>query len=311
MPFPVAAYPVFGLCLDLLLGDPPSWPHPVRWIGRVLDVLEEAAGKVGNKRLFGAACVLFTAGAAFAAVKLLTAVPVLGVLFGVYFSFAGLALGGLLREGRRVAEIIDRGDLDAARRELGMLVSRDTAALDEAGLRRTLAETISENLCDGFTAPFLYLCLGGPALLWAYKAVSTMDSMWGYRTERFRELGWACAKTDDALAFVPARLTAVFLLLVGRCAGRGASLKAVRADAAKMSSPNAGWPMAAAARIVGAPMGGPAAYFGKRVDKPALGPSKGEWDAPALARLFSLGLFSCLALAAVLLGLVWAVSPFL
>ncbi len=275
-PFVLAA----AVLLDHMLGDPPEWPHPVRLIGRVLTALEPLApGPSLPRRLCGAFCTVAVAGACASAVQLVVGLPVVGVLAALYFSYAGLALGCLLREARAVMALLDAGDLPGARRAVAMLVSRETADMDEDAVRRTLAETVSENLCDGFAAPLFYLVLGGPALLWTYKAVSTMDSMWGYRTPRFRELGWFCARADDVLAFVPARITALCIVAAGWMLGRPGRgiLGRVRRDAVRMSSPNAGWPMAAAAWVCGAGMGGAAVYFGQAVVKPHLGPG-GQWN---------------------------------
>ncbi|MBG3878297.1 cobalamin biosynthesis protein, partial [Desulfovibrio oxamicus] len=212
--------------------------------------------------------------------------PWLGALVAVYFAWAGLALGSLLREGRRTLHAIEHGTLDEARTAVSMLVSRDTAQLDRPDLRRALAETLAENFNDGFVAPFFWLLLGGPAALWAYKAVSTMDSMWGYRTDRWRDLGRACARLDDVLAWLPARLAVFFLWLSAPLvlAGKGArggpggthggwqGFGPMARDARSMESPNAGWPMSAAAWLHGAPMGGPTPYFGAVKHKPVLGP---------------------------------------
>ncbi|GFK93140.1 Cobalamin biosynthesis protein CobD [Fundidesulfovibrio magnetotacticus] len=340
--------PLIAFALDLALGDPPSWPHPVRLLGLALDRLEALArgraasradvasglhgqdqagarpgdaasgglpagagtvatpalpGEVSNPetdaasrrspvflRLFGAATLLGLGGAAAGAAYLLARLPLLGYVIALYLSFAGLALGQLLRETRRVARLMETQRLDEARAALGRLVSRDTSALDEAGVWRTLAETLSENFCDAFVAPFFYLSLGGPALLWFYKTASTMDSMWGYKTPRFKDLGWAGARADDLLAFVPARLSAGLLLVCGAAMGlRWAdALRHTRRDAARMQSPNAGWPMAASAWLCGAAMGGPAVYHGRLVIKPILGLHGSNWDADRAATLITL-----------------------
>jgi len=139
---------------------------------------------------------------------------------------------------------------------------------------------VSENLNDGFVAPMFYLALFGPGGMWAYKVVSTMDSMWGYKTDQYRDLGYAAAKTDDVLAFIPARITACVMLLVGKyqkLAYDDAKAN-YKADAVKMESPNAGWPMAAAAWLFGCQMGGTAVYFGVEKGKPLLGPAGKVWD---------------------------------
>ncbi|GAB6036366.1 CobD/CbiB family cobalamin biosynthesis protein [Fundidesulfovibrio butyratiphilus] len=281
--------PLAALALDLAVGDPHGWPHPVRLIGAILNRLESQAATLSpaGKRRMGLACLLLVGLGSYFAVAGLCALPKVGWIFALYFAFAGLSLGQLLREGLRAARFIECGDMYEAKRAVSQLVSRDTWSLDQAGLRRTLAETLSENFCDGFVAPFFFLCLGGPALLWLYKAVSTMDSMWGYKTPRFLDLGRAGALADDVLAYVPARLSAVFLLLAGfflRLDIAGAARNTAR-HAARMASPNAGWSMAACAWLLGASMGGPAVYFGQNVEKPLLGPAGGVWTARTLGDL--------------------------
>lgn len=290
--------PVLAFVIDLLLGDPRWLPHPVRWIGRWLDWLEpRARGLKMSLRAAGALCVAVTAGLSFAIVHGLMELKLAGMLFMVYFSYAGLALGELLDSARDVVEMLEEGSLEEAREAVGELVSRTTTYMSEKEIRRTLAETVSENLCDGFVAPLFYLVLGGPALMWAYKAVSTMDSMWGYKTEEYRDLGWASARADDLLAYVPARLTAFLLIGVGalmKLNWREAREK-LRADAVKMESPNAGWPMAACAWLMQGTMGGPAVYFGTAKNKPHLGPDEQEWTLEKLKKMFRLVLFSGIA----------------
>jgi len=243
-----------------------------------------------QKRLFGLLAVLLLGLGAYFAVLLLTRLPLIGWLFALYFAYSGLALGQLLREARNVSRLIESGRLEEARGQLSFLVSRDTSALDEPSLWRTLAETVSENFCDAFVAPLMYLFLGGPPLLWLYKSVSTMDSMWGYKTDRFVDLGWAAARADDALAFIPARLSAYALIASGFILRlpAGQAHSELKRDARKMASPNAGWPMAAAAWLCGASMGGPAVYFGSSVEKPLLGPSNVQWDKDRFKTLFKL-----------------------
>ncbi|MFP5258529.1 MAG: adenosylcobinamide-phosphate synthase CbiB [Acidobacteriota bacterium] len=277
-----------AVVLDLLLGDPPGWPHPVRAIGWGYARLDALADRLGwRNRLFGALCVLVVAGGSAVAVWAACSLPFLGSLAALYFAYAGLALGSLLAEARRAARFLIAGELDAARTAVGGLVSRDTTALDAPDLWRALAESVAENANDGFTAPLFWLALGGPVGLWAYKAVSTADSMWGYRTARYQALGWFGARADDVLAFVPARLTVAGLWLAARILGRGQGVKLgdIARDARKSASPNAGWPMAAAAWLCGGGMGGPSRYFGRIVEKPRLGPEAGPWDAERMRLL--------------------------
>ncbi len=283
--------PVIAVCLDTLLGDPRGWPHPVRLIGRLLNLYEASARRVGMPlRAAGWAAVFLFAAFTWGAVAYLAAIPYLGTVIAVYFAYSGLALGCLLDDARTVARLLDYGSEAEARRELAMLVSRDVSGLDKDALRRTLAETVSENLNDGFVAPLFYLALLGPGGMWAFKAVSTMDSMWGYRTDRYRDLGRGAAKTDDALAWIPARLTARIMLLAGGRLGldRTRARDNYKTEARKMESPNAGYPMAAAAWLVGGRMGGPTVYFGTVKDKPVLGPPDTRWDKARIQKLLRL-----------------------
>ncbi|HEU6436779.1 MAG TPA: CobD/CbiB family cobalamin biosynthesis protein [Nitratidesulfovibrio sp.] len=294
------AVPPLVLLLDLWLGDPRGLPHPVCGVGRMLRRAEAMARRHADGlpegqrpaalRRSGVLAVVVVAGCTALAVWGLACMPVLrpwlGALVAVYFAWAGLALGSLLREGRRTLHAIEHGTPDEARAAVAMLVSRDTAQLDRPDLRRALAETLAENFNDGFVAPFFWLLLGGPAGLWGYKAVSTMDSMWGYRTEQWCDLGRACARLDDALAWLPARLAAFFLWLsaplvltdkgTGGVRGGWQGFGLMARDARSMESPNAGWPMSAAAWLHGAPMGGPTPYFGVVKHKPVLGPRPSE-----------------------------------
>jgi len=287
--------PVLATVLDLILGDPTRLPHPVRLIGRFLDWLEIHARQwVLGLKAAGALCVVLTAGSVWVVVEFLTGLHYLGMLAALYFAYAGLALGELVDEGRDALELMEEGNLDEARQIVAGLVTRDTTTMDEPELRKTLAETLSENLCDGYVAPLFYLVLGGPALLWAYKAVSTMDSMWGYRTERFRDLGWAAAKADDLLAWIPARLTALLLLGAGavlRLPWREA-IRHIPAEAHTMDSPNAGWPMSACAWLLEGSMGGAAVYFGEAKMKPELGPKGREWSIEKLSKIFRLMVYA-------------------
>lgn len=273
--------PLIAFLLDLLAGDPKGFPHPVRLIGRILEETE-ARIRSWNVNLFhfGILVLVLLCTAVWAVVDILCSIPFAGWLFSLYFAYAGLSLGQLLREGRKVNLLLKKGDVQGARQELSQLVSRDVTRLDEDGLRQTLAESLSENLNDGFVAPFLFLVVLGPPGLWVYKTVSTMDSMWGYRNEKYEKLGKAAARTDDVLSFIPARLTAFLLLGAGWFFGLPVSraYDGLREDALKMDSPNAGWPMAASARLLGASMGGSFVYFKELKEKPRLGTGEGRWD---------------------------------
>ncbi|MGE4311066.1 CobD/CbiB family cobalamin biosynthesis protein [Desulfovibrio sp.] len=214
-----------ALVLDLWLGDPAlPWRHPVCLVGKALDWLERparrfmlAAGATHERcrgRLSGALALLALVACSGFAVWAVVSLPLVGLLAAVYLAWAGLAMGSLLQTGELVLERVEQAPEAEAREALSWLVSRDTSAMDRPLMRKTLADTLSENLTDAFTAPFFWLLVGGPVALWCYKAVSTTDSMWGYKTEKWRWLGWAGARADDGLAFVPARLAALSAALV-------------------------------------------------------------------------------------------------
>ncbi|MEF2143983.1 MAG: adenosylcobinamide-phosphate synthase CbiB [Desulfovibrionaceae bacterium] len=303
--------PLLAFGLDLALGDPHGWPHPVRWIGWGARRLEGTARLLtmnSPSRTAGILASLLLLFLTAIAYGMATALPLLGWLAALYLAYAGLALGCLLREGRNVARLLDQGQLEQARTALSHLVSRDTTELDENACRRTLAETLSENLNDGFTAPFFWLCLLGPLGLWLYKAVSTLDSMWGYRTEEYEHLGWFAARTDDILAWVPARITFGAMLLCGMLQGLDwrAALRHAPLDARKMESPNAGWPMACAAWLLAGSMGGATVYFGALKLKPVLGPEGRVWSSAMLSVLMRLMFWTAVLVALVGQGLALA-----
>ena len=280
-----------AIVLDLYFGDPPDMPvtHPVRRIGRFLGLLEPEARKLGDTRAVGALCVLVTTGLAGAVVWLLTGVlPGLWAAFSLYFAYSGLAFGSLLHTGASTLAVLEQGTLPVAQAAVGQMVSRDTTVQDRTTLYKTLAESLSENMSDAVTGPLFWLMLTGPVGLWVYKAVSTMDSMWGYKTPHWKNLGWAGARLDDALAFVPARLGAFFLYLAARLEGKSSNwpgwIVAAR-EAGQMESPNSGWPMAVAAWTQQAGMGGPTLYFGEIRQKPLIGPQGIAWDAQRIRGL--------------------------
>lgn len=273
----VGLVPLLALFLDARFADPRNIPHPVCLIGRAYNFLEKPARAFGHERVAGVLCVGGVSISAGLLTYCMTGPSPVGLVCAVYLSFAGLAMGTLLREAGLALQAIESNDVEAARIAVGMLVSRDTMNLDKNELCRALAESVSENFNDALIAPFFWLVLGGPGALWAYKAVSTADSMWGYRTPKWQDLGWAGARLDDILAWIPARLSAL-LLLAGsymvHCPGTFPGWHILAQDARSMKSPNSGWPMSMAAWLHNIPMGGPTPYFGEVVQKPILGPHK-------------------------------------
>lgn len=314
-----AAILLLALAMDALLGDPPTWPHLVRLMGRAVERAEECLRPAlpGSLELAGFFLVLLVAGgSAFTAWALLALVQViwqpLAWLLALTLSWQCLAAGQLWREARAVARPLEAGDLALARQRLAMIVGRDTDSLDEAGLRRALIETMAENLNDGVIAPLFYLTLLGPVGAVTYKAINTLDSMVGYKNQRYAQLGRCAARLDDAAGWLPARLSAWLLVAAAHLTGLDAAgaWRTLRRDHAAHSSPNAGWPEAACAGALGIRLGGPSHYGGQLKEKPWLnqeGRQPSPFDVAGCLRLLVMacGLAGLLALAAT--ALLWGV----
>lgn len=278
-----------AIILDWLLGDPRWLPHPVVWIGRLITALEKFIRLVVSNERFGGVCLLVltvvaTSGTAFAVVKGAYAIgPYFGIVVSILLSWTCLAARSLHDESKRVAQALSAGDLPAARTNLSYIVGRDTAHLDEPEIWRGSVETVAENASDGVIAPLFFLILGGPVAALAYKAVNTLDSMVGYKNERYLHFGWASARFDDLANWLPARLTGVLMALsapLTGLSGRGA-WRVMQRDGRNHSSPNSGIPEAAAAGAIGVRLGGTNTYFGKPVEKPTIGDSLRPLDASA------------------------------
>ncbi len=271
----VAAY-----ILDYLIGDPRSWPHPVRLLGRIIEI-----GEVTIRRLFkspaglkvGGGLILLLTG--LGSVALVIALvrfayllhPVAGFIFETYIIFTTLAGGDLRSHVLTVENKLFRPDLPGARGAVALLVSRDTAELDENGVARAALESLFENSADGLVAPLFYTAIGGPAAAVLYKTVNTLDSMLGYKTEEFKDIGFFAAKTDDILSYIPARLTAFYIVLAGLLQGKWQrGVRVLQADRNKHQSPNSAWPMAAAAGVLGVGFGGRDYFRGDVIERPRI-----------------------------------------
>jgi adenosylcobinamide-phosphate synthase len=252
----------------------------VRAIGRLTCVLEGGLRRIAADRpvvercagvVLAAAVVGSTAASAWLVLALCDRVGPLASLLGnaalVYWGLAARSLG---RETLRAS---DAPDLQTARRELSLIVGRDTAGLDPAEIYRACVETVAENYGDAVVAPLFWYVLGGPVALWAFKAVSTLDSMVGHKDERFCHLGWASARLDDLANLLPARLGWLLIALASLAAGEqaGAAFRVGWRDGRKHPSPNSGWCEAAMAGALGVRLGGRSTYRGVPNEKPYLG----------------------------------------
>lgn len=280
---------ITSLLLDWLLGDPRWLPHPVVAIGRLVAALERVLRRfVANERSAGVLLLVLTVGVSVAAAWGLVLGagflhPAAGFAVEAFLGWTCLAARSLHDESGRVAEALARGDLPAARHALSLIVGRDTEALPEPEIWRGAVETVAENTSDGVIAPLFWLMVGGAPLAIAYKAVNTLDSMVGYKNERYLRFGWASASFDDLVNLVPARLTGVLMALAAPIlglSGRNAWRIMLR-DGRNHSSPNSGIPEAAAAGALGVQLGGTNRYFGKPVAKPTIGDPLKPLDAAA------------------------------
>ena len=293
--------------LDLMVGDPHGIPHPIVWIGKLIAWFDaallgdipadrtdpETRDKAAEHRK-GVLLVLIvitltaavTAAIMYAAYRVS---PIAGVIVEAILTCYLLAQTSLRRESMKVYRELKAGTVDSARKAVSMIVGRDTQVLDETGVTKAAVETVAENFSDGVFAPMLYAAIGGPVLGLTYKAINTMDSMIGYKNDRYMWLGTAAAKLDDAVNFIPSRLSA--LLLISASAVCGSSYDASRAlrvwkrDRANHKSPNAAQTESAAAGSLGLQLAGDAQYFGRVVRKPFIGDKTREIEAFDIVRV--------------------------
>lgn len=257
-----------AVLLDLLLGEPRRW-HPLVGFGRLATALQRRLNPGGQGgRLAGVLAWMLAVLPLTLVAALLAQLPVIGELFAVLALYAALGLRSLHEHAQPVLDALRAGDLPAARTAVGRVVSRDPAALDAGGVARAATESLLENSSDAvFAALFWFLLAGAPGVV-LYRLSNTLDAMWGYRTAELRRFGWAAARIDDLLNLLPARLTALSWVLLGRSA---CALRCWWTQAWQWDSPNAGPVMAAGAGALGVELGGAAIYHGERHERPTLG----------------------------------------
>ena len=294
----------FACLLDLLFGDPHWFPHPVRCIGQAALSTESFTGKLplracNSGRLTVLIILTGTAGTCLLLFFLLSSISQLVFMLGSGFIlYTTIAARDLMHHARQVADAF-AVDLKTARKQVGMIVGRDTEQLDKAGIVRACVESVAENMSDGIIAPLFWAMIGaafgqyldGSPIIWGttaamlYKAVNTMDSMFGYKNERYLRFGSCAARLDDAVNFVPARISGIFLVLAALPCGYDMknSFRILVRDRQQHSSPNAGWPEAALAGALGLQLGGESSYFGKILKKPCMGD---PFSAPEIHHIF-------------------------
>lgn len=264
---------------DLLLGDPKGYPHPVRVIARLAYGMERLSRKfLSNLKLAGIITTIAVAGISFLIVALITQGlnyihPWLGLAASIFFIYTSLSVRSLFDESQPVLQYLKEADLVKARASLSNIVGRDTINLKENEIVRATVETVAESTVDGIIAPLFFAVLGGAPLAIAYKAINTMDSLFGYKNEAYRDFGWASARLDDLANWLPARLALPVIALgaeVCGLSGKNSLAIAIR-DGSKHPSPNSGFPEAAMAGALGVRLGGTSSYSGELNQKPFIG----------------------------------------
>lgn len=308
-----------GFCLDLLLGDPYWLPHPIRVIGNFIGILEKRMNKKECSEKY-----LVRAGIGMVALVLLTVLmvtalllilayrihPVAGVILEMIMTYQILATKCLKVESMKVYKALKKDDLEGARYAVSMIVGRDTQVLDATGVAKAAVETVAENTSDGVIAPLIYLAIGGPILGFMYKAINTMDSMVGYKNDKYMYFGRCAAKLDDVVNYIPARISALLMIAVSFLPGKAYDGKGAwriwRRDRRKHASPNSAQTEAVCAGSLGVQLAGDASYFGKIVKKPTIGDAHRPVEYEDIKRANGLLyrtaiLCECLAL----IGLLW------
>ena len=279
---------IIGYLMDLILGDPENLYHPVRLIGNLIARLEKKQnvnnldGNIRRKRGRLLVVIVLITTAAYVGLILIVAYALsykFGILVEAFMTYLCLAIKSLKDESRKVQRELEAGDISGARMAVSMIVGRDTAGLDEAGITRAAVETVAENTSDGVIAPMICLAIGGPVLGWIYKAINTMDSMVGYHNDRYEDYGRAAARLDDVANFIPARVSAVFMIMasyilqifMGTYYSGSRAFKIFKRDRFNHKSPNSAQTESVCAGALGIRLAGDAYYFGKLVEKPYIG----------------------------------------
>jgi adenosylcobinamide-phosphate synthase len=280
---------ILAFFLDLIMGDPPWLPHPVRIIGKGISIMEYLLTKPfslkAQEKLAGILLTTVIVSSTFLlayitekwilfSTKGITGF--IGIAFLVYLTSTTLATKELLLSGFKVIKAVKEENIELARERLHMIVGRDVNALDEKGILKATIETLSENLSDGVIAPLFYLTIGGMPLGMAYKAINTLDSMVGYKNDQYMRFGWASARLDDLANYIPARISGLLIVLSSGILFRSPAIMrysfiTMCRDGRKHTSPNSGYPEAAMAGALGIQLGGPSIYHGVLFEKPHIG----------------------------------------
>lgn len=285
---------VIAYLLDLVIGDPYSFPHPVRFIGNLIRFTE---GKIriifkSKKQLKIGGFLLWTITVGFIALvtnlilNLLCINNIFYVIIASIILYTTLSTKCLADEAKKIYEVLKTGDIEKSRKQLSYIVGRDTTSLNENEIIRATVETVAENTVDGIISPMMYGFIGGPVLAMAYKAINTLDSMVGYKNEKYGDIGFASAKIDDIANFIPARITPFFMMIASFILGFNSkkSIKIAMRDRKNHKSPNCAYAEGAVAGALEVQLGGTNMYFGEKVYKPTIGDKDRELEAEDILR---------------------------
>ena len=287
---------LIGFVIDFILGDPYNLPHPIRWIGNLIAGLDRLLYREDDSDK-----TKFIKGMILAIIVLVVSVSLpLIILFLTYnvnkilgnivegvMCYYLIAPKSLKKESMKVCKELEKGNTKGARYAVSMIVGRDTESLDEKGISKAAVETVAENTSDGVTAPIMYIAIGGAGLGFLYKAVNTMDSMIGYKNDKYMYFGRFAAKLDDVLNYIPSRVTALFMIAASGILGYDfkSAFRIWRRDRRKHKSPNSAQTEAVCAGALGLELAGDAYYFGKLVKKDTIGDNKREIEARDIKRV--------------------------
>ncbi|QGU00258.1 Adenosylcobinamide-phosphate synthase [Candidatus Syntrophocurvum alkaliphilum] len=273
---------ICAFILDFIIGDPRFIPHPVIYIGKIINKSEIFIRKVAKNTLaLKVSGVLLTLVIVLGTYIFFASIiwlafwihNYLGIIISIFILAQALAVKSLYQHAINITKPLSKGNLPQAREALSMIVGRDTDNLDEKDITRATVESVSENTVDGITAPLFYAFLGGPPLAMAYKAINTLDSMIGYKNEKYLHLGWAAARLDDLANYIPARITAALYLLISPFTPGGWTgvWHTLSRDGQKHPSPNSGLSEAAVAGALNIKLGGNSCYNGLERSSPVIG----------------------------------------
>jgi adenosylcobinamide-phosphate synthase len=299
---------LLALAIEAAFGYPPplyrAIGHPVTWMGAALSWLErrlnDSRQTFGMRKVRGAltlALLLAATGLPCFALEIILSRNLFGLAVLTVLASSLLAQRSLDEHVRAVADALERGGLAAGRRAVSMIVGRNVEALDEAGVARAALESLAENFSDGVVAPAFWLAVGGLTCGALYKAANTADSMIGHRSARYAAFGWAAARFDDVVNLPASRLAALWLVMAAAClpgASPRAAIEAVRRDAGRHRSPNAGWPEAAMAGALGLKLAGPRVYGAERVEDAYMGDGRAAATSADIRRGLALYRAACL-----------------